>query len=1464
MSRDEFTAATKARIAARQGYLCAFPGCPTPHTVGAARSGDGVINVGTAAHITAASPKGPRFDSKLTSAQRRHQNNGVWMCNVHGKAVDDDDATFAVEQLRKWKAQAETRSLPNVWTNAVLSGLVAPDEDKPDGPLLASLCLSANTDLEALTATVKSAARADLDSFRRGPSWPEEPVLLDLSYAGEDGPKRFSAEALASAAIAFQAMTVMAPPGVGKTTTLLQAARAVLDQGAFIAVFIPLPEWSAQAQGILAYVAGRQAFSTVSAAQLSLLASFGRLVVLLDGWNELDASSRRRAAAELGALQRQFPELGLILSTRRQAMDTPIEGPIVSVNSLTDTQQLTIARRKAGSAGEGLLDAAWRTPGVADLVAVPLYLNALLASATVDDLPTTKEGILRLFVDQHLQNWRRREALNHAFSGCEGDFLQALAVSATQAANTSIQASVARSVVVDTASRLTQDGQFVLRTQPADLLDVLVSEHSLINAGAGGFAFQHQQFQEWYASLEVERVMVAAAGGDAESRRRLRDDILNWPVWEEAVLFAVERLSRRNEEALSAAAAATGQALAVDPLLAAEMIFRAAPALWEGVRRQVTDLVGRWHLAGRVDRAARFMVTTGKPDFSDAVWAIIETETEQRYVSIFEVARRFRASVLRAEHRGRLKDLPEERRRHVLADLAYNGDLDGIALAAQVAATDPSERVHTAVIQACLHRRAEQAALAVLRDAEESVWESILASGWAEDIADPATRKRLMAIQARRLQADPSGRARLMAIADSPTAPELGPEARSLIEDRAFPLAASENAPLVARLHALYPTDVAGALTNRMIAGEALPLVGREIVRESGLVVEDGPIAEFVLAPGPRFGPATIAAALVGPATVARLLDMHLEAAAAWRAADQPEKTRIYEAAEWIGDRLHATPPNAFVEVLLARTDLGLEGIAEMSELFARHGRRDEPPAQALEAPLAEALVQRLLEWANLFIAQGDVVSRYQRDRLITALSRVNDLRFLPSLVTLLDQEVAQWREARRNRMANPMRRRNSDDGTTNYFLNYRQALIALPGLAVADAMLARLSDPDFGSEAAQVLRAIWDRAAGTQDDPVRRMSSFSFVEVAARRREREEGPPTLPSPYADAILTAAGDIVASDPIPQDHVRALTLAAVGFQLPHDGYDALVDRLLALPGNTRAKMHLLTMRVLAGHRLDAGAVLTGLAEVIAIGQSATWRLSLDNGEVIGWLALLAQSDDPAATLTGLDMIASLNPQPWQLREVLSSLSANPADAAEAVLLGLVQRDRRFLQQWDWRLAVERRRTVGAARAMLEIAKVDPHEFASRTFAQSVALVMADNPPFRAEIYRRYGALPYGPAATTLASVIAEAPDTEGLLLLIHGEAIRGPARSDGMVEHAIRKLAVGHRESQEWGGATETFSEPVQELRRALLDLTITRGPQATVAREALMSIDALRDQYGLVETEPRHPNLASGIAWPAA
>ena len=111
---SRFSKKTKDLLARRVNGICSFPGCGM-HTIGPKKSKEDEIQiVGEAAHIYAASPRGPRYNEKMTDEERRHHSNGIWMCSNHAKLIDNDQITYTAETLLMWKKQAEERALENL------------------------------------------------------------------------------------------------------------------------------------------------------------------------------------------------------------------------------------------------------------------------------------------------------------------------------------------------------------------------------------------------------------------------------------------------------------------------------------------------------------------------------------------------------------------------------------------------------------------------------------------------------------------------------------------------------------------------------------------------------------------------------------------------------------------------------------------------------------------------------------------------------------------------------------------------------------------------------------------------------------------------------------------------------------------------------------------------------------------------------------------------------------------------------------------------------------------------------------------------------------------------------------------------------------------------------------------------------------------------------------------------------
>lgn len=110
MARDDFPPAIVKRLAERVAHLCSAPTCRAPTVGPSPTRSSGVSQVGVAAHITAASDEGPRFDAKISGEERASYSNGIWLCATHAKMIDDDTDRFTIALLKSWKAKAEAEA----------------------------------------------------------------------------------------------------------------------------------------------------------------------------------------------------------------------------------------------------------------------------------------------------------------------------------------------------------------------------------------------------------------------------------------------------------------------------------------------------------------------------------------------------------------------------------------------------------------------------------------------------------------------------------------------------------------------------------------------------------------------------------------------------------------------------------------------------------------------------------------------------------------------------------------------------------------------------------------------------------------------------------------------------------------------------------------------------------------------------------------------------------------------------------------------------------------------------------------------------------------------------------------------------------------------------------------------------------------------------------------------------------
>lgn len=1470
--RDNFSKPTIDEIAKRVGCLCSLPECQLP-TFGPKQGNQGFVNVGVAAHITAAAPGGPRYDPDLASEMRQHQSNGVWLCQIHAKLVDSDEKTFTVETLRAWKHSAENRRFRQIVTLQATQGQLLPQAVPipEDLEFTKQHGLASQQDLESVTSSVKSSAKIDLANFKNRLRWPNHAIALNLKMTDGNSVEAFTASELASALGIFNEIIVVAPPGTGKTTTLIQVVEAVLSQGKLAAIFVPLSEWSSQTDSFLQSIVRRHAYAGINEGQLKLLAHHGRLTLVMDGWNELDAPAKKRARHGIEALLRDFPNLIIVISTRSQALDVAIAGKIVAIDMLSENQQLAIARALRGPEGETILDHAWRTAGVNELVAIPLYLGTLLAHAPGEVLPTTKEEVLRLFIVEHERVPDKAQALLVATSGFHSRMLTRLAVEATRAGSTTISDIKARALIKQVQNTLSSEDQIQLSTapQPTVVLDVLVNNHLLIHSSAGTaeLSFQHQQFQEWYASFEVEELMHAAAAGHHHAKEKLRAEVLNIPVWEEPILFACERVSQADTTEVRAMATTILDTLGIDPLLASEMIYRSSSVVWEEIKDRIIAFVGRWHTSGMVDRAVHFMIGTGRSEFAPQIWPLISNVDRQIHLKALRAGRRFRPSVLGPQVQEHIAQLPEEVRKNVVSEIIHNSGMDGIELGARIARDRTSPRVQAAAIEALLFRKADRIATEVLREAPDQVWSELARRGYWEDINDPESRARLSRERQRCIESETNPLRRIRVLLNvRRERKEMGQglEVAKLIEGTEFPVRDHEAGWAIHDAYRLYPSDVTTAILHRLQAGNDVPYGSKDLLRRAGLEIDQGPVVDLVLNPDTPENIAEAAVTIVGPQTVGKLIDeivaTHSKIEASDGSADESTRKQFWR----LSDLLSKTGLTPFFNAIASRSSTTTPPvIALLAELLARH-HQNEPEGRApLEGPLHEEMVTAVKRWGEALLTNPSA-TRPQLADVAGAIQRLAAPQLVPVLRRMLIKDLARWKTAR-TEFITKLDRGGSiqSDAQTSWTLQYRRAFAAIGDAQVIELMKAYLPDAGFtgfGEDAAWALKEIHDREKNSIKEK-RFMWGADFSEVTANRAKRQQGMDLESSESAEAILMVINDLLRPEAGEIEHRHALKLSNVAFRMPYGNKTEILDKLLRLPRPLSDKQTLLTVLVQAGEVINASMVLDGIKNLLEEAKTKRWLLDDNHGILGRWLELLVFSDHPNTTLDAVDLLEPNLRQPWNLRGLLLALGYAPSPDAEHVLRMLPRIDPRFLAEHEWFGALQSRDTISAARILLDavcegISVEGQTGIDTWTVIHKLAAFVQKHPEFRAEVYQRYELIPAGRNKEIIESAIAESANSDGVMIMLRGHA------SPNTIHSAVRNAAVGKRPSSNWAGTEEIVSVPLPDLRKKLFAIANSATDESQIATACLNAIDELRDDYGSVESEPRHPDIESGRPWP--
>src|SRR6266849_898874 len=264
--------------------------------------------------------------------------------------------------------------------------------------------------------------------------------------------------------------------------------------------------------------------------------------------------------------------------------------------------------------------------------------------------------------------------------------------------------------------------------------------------------------------------------------------------------------------------------------------------------------------------------------------------------------------------------------------------------------------------------------------------------------------------------------------------------------------------------HKLFSEEVRTALFHRLEGGQEIPFRAESLLQTVGVTVDEGPLAELVMQPNSPKKVAGAAISIVGPKTIAKLIDQLLAVDRQLRAStgrvDDATRDEHYRLVSWIS-RTHLS---SFTEAILTRSDIYEPcEIALLAELLARHGEVDDRSRLPIDDPLYTRMVDTVGHWVEILLASPEA-TRHQFAEVAQAIERLPEPQLVSGLQRLLAADLARWQRARDEAaIARAQRKPPHPDAYHSWTLQYSRAFAAIGDSQTVELMKAYLPAMDFG-----------------------------------------------------------------------------------------------------------------------------------------------------------------------------------------------------------------------------------------------------------------------------------------------------------------------------------------------------------------------------------------------------------------
>jgi hypothetical protein len=854
------------------------------------------------------------------------------------------------------------------------------------------------------------------------------------------------------------------------------------------------------------------------------------------------------------------------------------------------------------------------------------------------------------------------------------------------------------------------------------------------------------------------------------------------------------------------------------------------------------------------------MINSGRPEFIDKVWPLITHENDQIHLPALRAGRIFRPSLLGSNAVKRIAALSSEIRKNVLHEIAFNSGMDGLDLAAAIAMDDPDPEVKATIVDSLAFRRADRHVTEVLRSADEKTLDLVARSGLVENVEDEDVQKGLNLAHERQLGQGVSAYEKMSRIVYGKADEDLSGELARIISEMEIKKKDDAIIHLIYKGRDRYLRGIADGLLQRVRFGLTLFYGADDFLSSAGFVLEDEELLEIALSNSGYYDDrAAAAASVMGPRCVGRMIEAVFEAKKHLREANGKYGQSTSDRYHILLARIAHTPGTSLVTAICVRSkQAGNEEMADLSELISRHPDDENDRGHPFDSNTRAMIAALVEEWGNRMLASTGS-TRWQLASIAELVRRAPSVNLLPLLKRLLDEELRRYRGFREEAKAMGWHQgRVRDEASTLHIHQYQRAFEAINVPETGMLVREYLHDEDFGQPAARILASRWI-TANEPIDAKRLWGGVDFSHVEEKRAIRASDPAAT-SEEAEAIFGVLQPLISDEATEAQKKHAVALSIVAVRLPHGQRDLTIHKLISLAPR-RSRAELIQNLILSGESIDIEIIREGIREVFEEAKVKHWILDKDSYDLREWLRLLPFTNNPGEAFIILRDFPDNQRRVDRLEEMISCFGMAPGSDAEKVLFRLAEADPKLYANHAWRNAVIRRGTLSAAQRFVDLAAdgvFEGKEMDSCHIARQIGGLINEHPKLRAHVYQLLKECETMPGLALLARAVAEAPDGDGLLLLIKIEIAHKLSLCS---YHLIQKVVTEDRPSESWKGAFEIAPVPAEELRRKLIAMT-AEGGLTDVAARCLNQIDEIRDEYGTLDSEPRHPDLASGKPWP--